>query len=100
MKKIKADNYCVYIYSDYFFFQEVDGDAVLWEDYTTSPAELRGWMINAAERDVIPFWDSVVNLMDDEIREELHREGGRLIPHFFYEYKRRHFKKYQEDFVF
>ena len=47
------------------------------------------------------FWGAVVNLMDDEIREELHGKKRCLtIPGFFRNYCKKHFKKYGEIFEF
>lgn len=45
-------------------------------------------------------YDSAVNLMDDDIREKLHRHMANSTPQEFYDaYVREHKKKYKEDFV-
>ena len=45
-------------------------------------------------------WESIVNLMDDEIRESVHAD---LAPctdeEFLEEYKQRHLEKYGEEFI-
>ena len=45
-------------------------------------------------------WESIVNLMDDEIREAVHAD---LAPcteeEFLEEYKKRHLEKYGEEFI-
>lgn len=55
--------------------------------------------MNANEIITNGFYEAAVNLMDDEIREELHRE---LAPcsdlEFLEEYMKRHKEKYNEDF--
>lgn len=55
--------------------------------------------MNANEIIINGFYEAAVNLMDDEIREELHRE---LAPcsdlEFLEEYMKRHKEKYNEDF--
>lgn len=51
--------------------------------------------------ETVENWDSVVNLMDDELREELHSE---LYPctqkEFLDEYCKRHKEKFNEEFVY
>ena len=46
------------------------------------------------------YYEAAVMLMDDEIREEVHRD---LAPctdqEFFTEYEKRHYDKYGEDFT-
>lgn len=48
----------------------------------------------------IKYYDEAVNLMDVELREELHKE---LAPcsdeKFLREYEKRHFEKYGEEFI-
>lgn len=55
--------------------------------------------MNANEIIINGLYEAAVNLMDDEIREELHRE---LAPcsdlEFLEEYMKRHKEKYNEDF--
>ena len=47
----------------------------------------------------IKYFDAAVNLMDDELREEIHMD---LAPctdeEFLREYEKRHFEKYGEEF--
>ena len=48
----------------------------------------------------IKYFDQAVELMDDEIREEMHREGKwNTEEAFLREYERRHFEKYGEEFT-
>jgi hypothetical protein len=47
----------------------------------------------------IKYYAQAVELMDDEIREEMHREGEyNTDEEFLREYERRHFEKYGEEF--
>lgn len=63
----------------------------------------RGWEKTPADvmdQLVSYSWESIVNLMDDEIREAVHAD---LAPcsdaEFLEEYKKRHFEKYGKEFV-
>lgn len=45
------------------------------------------------------LYEAAVNLMDDEIREKMHREGKyNTNEEFLTEYCKRHFEKYGEEF--
>lgn len=48
----------------------------------------------------VKYFDQAVSLMDDEIREEIHRSGeyDGNPDGFLREYERRHLKKYGEEF--
>lgn len=48
----------------------------------------------------VKYFEEAVNLMDDEIREELHLEmaDNCTEEEFLREYEKRHFEKYGEEF--
>lgn len=46
------------------------------------------------------YYDAAVQLMDDEIREQIHAEGiCETEEQFLREYERRHYEKYGEKFA-
>lgn len=53
---------------------------------------------NADGKDV--YWDAAVELMDDDIREQLHREMAPCTDQeFFTAYEKAHLEKFGEEFV-
>lgn len=64
------------------------------------PAD-EGWDVVADLTKAIPNFTAAVELMDDEIREEIHADGIYTTEAaFLNEYRRRHLDKYGEEFTF
>lgn len=64
-----------------------------------TPADVMDQLIIQDENGV--YWEAIANLMDDEIREDLHIS---LAPcsedEFLEEYKKRHLEKFGEEFTY
>lgn len=88
-------------------------EADLWEHIQSQPnkqgyikslirADMKGAgkMVKVMLNDEVVYFESCVALMDDEIREELHRELAPCTEQEFLDaYIKRHHEKYNEDFT-
>lgn len=66
-----------------------------------TPDELHGVLLEAYGSHpeyLNTFWGAAVNLMDDDIREEIHAEGIEDEQEFLDAYCDRHLEKYGEEF--
>ena len=78
----------------------IDKDII--EKLTAQPS-MQGYIKELIRRDIanesVPNWESIVNLMDDEIREAIHADLSPCTEkEFFEEYLRRHVDKYGVPF--
>ena len=76
----------------------IDKDII--EKLTEQPS-MQGYIKQLIRDDIesVPNWESIVNLMDDEIRESVHSDIAPCSERaFLYEYMTRHFEKYGKPF--
>lgn len=97
-------------HADVFPVPEIDEDTaakyISWMDPDTDlPEDLNphDFMVewnDVVNEQLVPVWESIVNLMDDEIRESVHADFAPCTESVFLEeYMKRHFEKYGEKFT-